>query len=286
MSNEGIFHLDILASIIETALFTGSITDEIPVSLILVGPSGSAKSKLLRHYECERVHVTDSITSQGLWEIVQRDSKGEKSFILIPDINPTLSRRSATTQSTIGNLLSLTGDGTVRIDDGRGDKVCLHAPMGLITACTPEIYHKHARQWFALGLVRRIIPIFYTYSATTTDDLQKLVREGKIHASFGTPRQFTLPPNSVRPVLNSNTPQEFESKSKDLAQNLGKLQFLEGGIRKWQVKKIVPVSPHVTIRTLAMAHALRRRSMKVETQEVEFIRDFVSFTDPEMPRQL
>ena len=269
----------------ETALHTASIRDEIPVSLILVGPSGSAKSKLLRSFECAHVHVTDSITSQGLWEIVQRDTKEEKKFILIPDINPTLSRRSSTTQATVGNLLSLTGDGTVRIDDGRGEKICKHSPMGLITACTPEIYHKHARQWFALGLIRRIIPVFYTYSLETQEALQKLVREGKIHASFGAPKQLALPP-PARPNLNSTTPFEFEKKSSMLAQNLGKLQFTDDGIKKWQIKNVVPVSPHVTIRTMAMAHALRRKSPKVEDPEVVFVTSFVSFTDPEAPRQI
>lgn len=278
--------MDLLAEIVETTLFTGSIKDEIPVSIILVGPSGSAKSKLLRQYESPQIHVTDSMTSQGLWDIVQRDTKEEKRFIIVPDINPTMSRRNSTTQATVGNLLSLTGDGTVRIDDGRGDKVCKHSPMGLITACTPEIYHKHAKQWFALGLVRRIIPIFYTYCSTTLDELQALVREGKIHASFGTPKKFETPPVAVRPVLNSNTVFEFEVKSSDLAKNLGKLQFSDNGIRKWQVKDIVPVSPHVTIRTLAMSHALKRKSAKVEAPEVEFIRNFVSFTDPEKPRQI
>ena len=280
-----IFFLETLGEIVETALHTASIRDEIPVSLILVGPSGSAKSKLLRSFECAHVHVTDSITSQGLWEIVQRDTKEEKKFILIPDINPTLSRRSSTTQATVGNLLSLTGDGTVRIDDGRGEKICKHSPMGLITACTPEIYHKHARQWFALGLIRRIIPVFYTYSLETQEALQKLVREGKIHASFGAPKQLALPP-PARPNLNSTTPFEFEKKSSMLAQNLGKLQFTDDGIKKWQIKNVVPVSPHVTIRTMAMAHALRRKSPKVEDPEVVFVTSFVSFTDPEAPRQI
>lgn len=283
--NDGIYYLEPLIEIIETALFTASIRDEIPVSIILVGPSGSAKSKLIKLYESPNVHVTDNVTSQGLWEILQRDSKGEKNFILIPDINPTLSRRASTTTATVGNLLSVTGDGTVRIDDGRGDKVCKHAPMGLITACTPEIYQRHARQWFALGLIRRIIPVFYSYTTATQNALQKLVRDGKIHASFGAPKNFSLP-ESARPALDNDSLFEFELLSGALALNLGKLQFVENGIKKWQVKKVIPVSPHVTIRTLAMAHALRRKSGSVEKQELDFITSFVDFTDPEAPKAI
>lgn len=285
MGVEGIFLLEPLMELVETAFFTASIRDEIPVSLILVGPSGSAKSKLIRSYQCEQMVVTDSITSQGLWEIAQRDSKNEKRLILLPDINPTLSRRPSTTNSTIGNLLSITGDGTVRIDDGRGEKVCKHLPMGLVTACTPEIYHQHSRKWYALGLSRRVIPIFYKYTSETVAKLQRLVRDGKIHASFGAARQFELPP-LCKPALNATPPLELEMLSTYLSQHLGKLGYFHKGIKKWQMKEVVPISPHVTIRTLAMAHALRRKSMKVEQPEIDFITSFISFTDPETPRQI
>ena len=285
-NNVGIYHLEKLAEVIETALYTGVIRDEVPVSILLVGPSGSAKSKLIRKYECEQTHVTDSITSQGIWEIVQHDSKEEKKFFLMPDINPTLSRRASTTQATMGNLLSVTGDGTVRVDDGRGEKITKHSVMGLITACTPEIYHIHSRKWFALGLTRRVIPLFYSYCDDTTEKLQKLVKKGEIHSTFGGKNNFKLPEKTQRPLINDSYSKEIEIKSIQLSVNLGKMAFVDKGQKKWVIKKIIPVSPHVTLRTLAMSHALRRSSMRVEEQDLDFIRSFVAFTDPEAPRQL
>ena len=280
-----LFCLEKLSEIVETILFTSSVRDESPVSVIIVGPSGSAKSKLIKLYQGPNIHVTDSITSQGLWEIVQRDPKNEKQFILIPDINPTLSRRTATAISTVSNLLTITADGSVRIDDGRGDKICNHAPMGLITACTPEIYHRHAKQWFALGLVRRIIPLFFTYTSDTTSELQTYVTNGKIHASFGTPRTLKLP-SLARPSLNGANAEVLESHSYMFSNNLGKLSFVNKGSKKWAMREIVPISPHVTLRTLAMAHALRRRSAVVGEEETQFVKMFLGFTDPEKPRQV
>ena len=285
-NNAGIYHLEKLAEVIETVLYTGMIRDESPVSILLVGPSGSAKSKLIRKYECEQTHVTDSITSAGLWEIVQRDSKEIKKFLMMPDINPTLTRRPSTMQATIGNLLSLTGDGTVRTDDGRGEKITKHSVIGLVTACTPEIYQLHAKRWYALGLTRRVIPIFYSYCDDTTDKLQKLVSKGEIHSTFGDKNNFTLPGKSQRPLIKEFPGKEIELKANQLSINLGKMAFVDKGQKKWMIKKIVPISPHVTLRTLAMAHALRRNSSKVETEDLDFLRSFVSFTDPEMPRQL
>lgn len=285
VSSNEIYFLEPLCEIVETVLFSASIRDECPVSILIVGPSGSAKTKLIKSFQSDNIHQTDSVTSQGLWDIVQHDSKNDKKFIMIPDINPTLARKSATTQATIGNLLSVTADGTVRVDDGRGEKICTHAPIGMISACTPEIYHKHSKQWYALGLVRRIIPIFFTYSMPTIDKLQKLVREDKIHGAFSVPKVFTFPPASS-PALNGVASYPLQEKSSLLATNLGKLSFNDDGIKRWHIKNILPVSPHVVIRTLVKAHALRRKSGKIEEQDLDFITSFVSFTDPENPRQL
>jgi hypothetical protein len=231
------------------------------------------------------IHQTDSVTSSGLWELVQRDEKGEKRFIVIPDINPTFSRRPATAQATIGNLLSLTGDGTLRIDDGRNEKLCRHEVMGLVTACTPEIYQKHAKQWFALGLTRRIIPLHYGYTTATRTRLQNLVREGKIHSTFLTPYEIKTPIAS-RPLISETLGFTLETWSASFATNLGKLK-VPGNLKvNWYVRDILPISPHVTLRTLAMAHALRRKSTRVEQQDIDFISQFLNFTNPEQPGQL
>jgi len=279
-----LFKLEPLQEILETMLWTGQVTGEIPISVILVGPSGVAKSKMICSYKEPQLHITDNISSMGIWDIVQGDSKGVLRFIVIPDINPTISRRSSTAQATIANLLSLTVDGTVRVDDGRREKKCVHTPMGLITSCTPEIYEKHARQWFALGLRRRIIPVFYSYSYTTKISLQALVKEGKIHSTPPARVPLNFKSEGGRPIIGSEEAEQIEKHSATLAFNLGKLSFVENKVKKWQVKEIVPISPHVTLRTLAMAHASRRNSARVQKEDIDFLVQFIEFTDPEKPR--
>lgn len=278
-----LFLLDELREVIETFLYTARIEKEVPLSLILVGPSGAAKSQLLKSYQEEQIHATDSISSMGMYSIITNDTKNLKKFILIPDINPSLSRRSSTAQATISNLLSLTADGTVRVDDGRQEKQCQHDPMGLITACTPEIYDKHARQWFALGLRRRIIPVFYKYRFETQNELQTMVREDKIHSTPPDRIPLQLNTKQVKPFIPKEFGIEIEKCSLIFSKNLGKLSFLDKSIRKWQVKDIVPVSPHVALRALAMAHSLRRKSAKVAIEDMKFLERFLQFTDPENP---
>jgi len=75
-------------------------------------------------------------------------------------MNPTLSRRPATVVATVANLLTLTMDGTCRVDDGREEKVAKHNPNWFMSGITPDIYNKQAKKWLSLGLRRRIIRYF------------------------------------------------------------------------------------------------------------------------------
>lgn len=283
---DGLYCLEPIAEIIETCIFSAFIEHEIPISTILVGPSGVAKSKLIKRYGDEFIHHTDSVTSQGIFEIVQRDPKNEKKFIFIPDLNPTLSRKHSTSSSAVANLLSITSDGTVRTDDGRAEKIMKHDPVGLITACTPEVYNKNARHWFALGLRRRIIPIFYSYSVTTENYLQQLVRENKIHSIMLPPVKMKVPQKSQRLPIKNDIALPIEKLSDAFATNLGKLSFVDDKIKKWETRDVVPVSPHVTIRTLVMAHALQQGRKKITKEDLLFAGNFVEFTDPATPRKI
>lgn len=279
--------LEPIEEILETALYTASIRDAVPVSLILVSDSGVGKSKMIIRLQGEGIHATDSFTSQGLFELAQNDAKNVLRFLVTPDLNPTLSRKPSTVQSTVANLLSFTTDGTCRIDDGRREKKVEHTPVGLLTACTPPIYDKQAKRWFALGLRRRIIPIFYTYKSETLDALMELTRNNKITGANFQPLKFTFPPFTL-PVISKEIALILEGKSKDFAMNLGKLSFFdaEKQIKRWVLQKVVPINPFVTLQALSRAHALRAKRGQVTLEDVEFVSRFISFTDPETPRQI
>jgi hypothetical protein len=284
-----VLELESLEEIIKVSLFTSFVREAVPVSLILVAPSGTAKSTLIRRMQGGFIHPTDSFSSQGLWDIVTRDPKNELHFLAVPDINPSLSRRPATVQLAVANLLSLTFDGTVRVDDGRGAKECRHQPMGFLSGVTPEIYRTQAKKWFALGLRRRIIPIFYQYSFETTARLQTAVTSGKIKSKDGT--AITIESVQQRyPAIDNIMALHIQSISEKFSMLLGKnsvsLKDKDKVTRRWYVENVVPISPHLTLRTLAQAHAIVRNSAKIEQQDIDFLMRFISFCDPEFPRQI
>lgn len=281
-----LYHIEALEEVIETVLFTSFIRDENPVSIIIVGPSGIGKSMMLSRYESEQFRRTDSISSMGLFDISVRDSKNEIKFLLMPDMNPTLSRKPSTVQSTIANLLSFTADGTVRIDDGRANKECKHAPVGLITAATDDIYNKQAYKWYALGLRRRIIPIFFKYSTDTTQKLQTLVSKDKVHS---TPPELKklMPPQKVRPGIPSSIMPKIEGLAMRFSTLLGKLYSMDHhNMKKWHVRDVVPIAPQITLTTLLRAHALKNKRATATQEDFAFICRFLDFCDPEHPREI
>lgn len=285
MGANGLYYIEPIQEVIETVIYTGCLRDENPVSIIIVGPSGVAKSMMLARYQSDALRHTDSISSQGLFDISVHDPKQQIRFLLMPDMNPTLSRKPATVQSTIANLLSFTSDGTVRIDDGRGNKECKHSPVGLITAATDDIYSRQAKKWFALGLRRRIIPIFFKYTQETTRNLQKLVREDKIHSTAPAPIKVKLE-QKARPVISKQIQENIEMLSLRFSMLLGKLYMHDKEVKKWYVREVVPIAPQITLANMARAHALRVKRATVTDDDLQFLYRFMDFCDPEHPKEI
>jgi hypothetical protein len=283
--SNNLFHIEPVQEVIETVLFTGCLRNETPTSIIIVGPSGVGKSMMLSRYESEALHHTDSVSSKGLYDIANMDQKGLLKFLLIPDFNPTLSRKSSTVQSTISNLLSFTSDGTVRIDDGRDQKHCKHEPVGIVTAATEDIYSQQAKKWYALGLRRRIIPIFFRYNRMTIDALQTLVGKGKIHSSQPDKLKIKLSIKAL-PSMPDTAFDFIKNLSLQFAMLLGKLYVYEDRIKQWHVREVIPVSPQITLTNLARAHALRDNRAMVKQDDLDFLLRFISFCDPEHPREI
>lgn len=285
MPSNGLYHIEAIQEVIETIIHTGCLRSENPVSIIIVGPSGVGKSMMLSRYLNEALHHTDSISSQGLFDIATKDTKNTVRFLLIPDMNPTLSRKPTTVQSTISNLLSFTADGTVRIDDGRQQKECKHEPVGIITAATDDIYNAQAKRWFALGLRRRIIPIFFRYSLETTRKLQALVRDDKIHSSQPPKIKMQLR-NKMYPVIPKPMEDRIENLSLRFSILLGKLYAMENQVKKWYVREVVPISPQVTLKNVIRAHALRANRPQANEEDLDFAHRFLDFCDPEHPKEI
>jgi len=276
--------LESIQDILCTTLYTACVGRAVPVSLLLVSDSGSAKSKLVKALTCENIHMTDSISSAGLFDLMAKDAQNKVRWITMQDFNPTLSRRPGTVNSTVANLLTLTMDGTCRVDDGRQQKVAVHNPVGLITAMTPEMFQRQGRKWFALGLSRRIIPVFYEYSANAVREMLRAVREGKISGS-DFPSVHVDISKTLEPEVGESESAQIETLGVMFSTNLGLARSKNSdGQVKWFVRKILPISPTVVLRTLAQANAIRHKRNHVSNEDLQFVANFVDFTNVSRPK--
>lgn len=292
LSTEEMIGTEQLSEIIETIIYSAYLVGAIPISGMLVGPSGAGKSKVLMQYQSSiGCHVTTDITSMGLQDILAKDVDQKTNFIVIPDFNIVLSHRASTLQLTIGNLLSATSEGTIRIDDGRAVKETKHGPVGILSAMTREMYAMMGKKWIALGFNRRFLPLNYDYGLQTREKIQLSISNGlttmlhlaekKIHQPHKTDVKIT-DECSTRLMMCSN----------DLANNIGWIptraktkdnQFKPKAIF---TGKQLEFSPHIVLRTLARAHALRDGRHSVDDDDIIFCMKVIAFTRFDQPVML
>lgn len=272
---------ELLHAVVGTAFVTGYI----PVSCIVVAPSGAGKSRTLIRFDADYIVRADDLTSSGLFDILASDKENKIKYILVPDFNPVLSHKASVSQLLIANLLSVTQDGTVKIADGRQQKECKHSPVGVLTSCTFDIFARHSRKWHELGITRRIIPLHYSYSLQTIRTAQKLIRQGKITSKIPPLQISEYKPTLV--TISKEHAIELETLSERLALNLGQYISLKRGQRTpQQGSALLPMAPHLILTALVKGNAVRFNRKVVRDCDIDVATEFVSFTDMVNRRQL
>jgi hypothetical protein len=286
-----------IEEILETSFFTAALENCVPLSFILVGPPGTGKSKVILQYQAPSIHVTNDVTSAGLAEIMEDDKLHAKRHIVIPDFNIVVSHKSATSNLTISSLLTLMSEGILRIDDGRRKKEIIHPPVGITTAMTREIYEEHAGRFRKLGIGRRFIPIFFGYSISTRERVQSSIKSGNTTLRQLQHKKITLPPQAKWPIkveINKLTSDRLQLLSRDMAESLAfhpqwqKTYNGDGSNEVWKImptRGVTPIefTPHMILRSMAEAHALRAGRRAVRDADVEFVIKMVTFTNYSLP---
>lgn len=292
MINEGesLIGMQPLEEIIETAIFTAYLKHAIPLSLMLIGPSGAAKSKVVMQYQSHvGCHVTTDVTSSGLQELLQKDPQEKIRFIVIPDFNIVLSHRHSTLQLTIGNLLSMTSEGSIRIDDGRQIKETKHCAIGIISAMTPQMYSLMGKKWVALGFSRRFLPVNYDYSLSTREKIQRSIAAG-LTTMLQLAEKRIVPPAVTDVHISDEHSIRLMNFSHELATNIGWIAVPNrkdiSKPKAINTGKQIEFSPHIVLRTLARAHALRGKRNEVTEDDIIFCMKVIGFTRFDQPVQL
>ena len=290
-----------LQEILETSFFTSALTESVPLSIMLVGPPGTGKSKVILQYFSDSLHTTNDLTSQGLAELLEDDKENKLCQIVIPDFNIVVSHKAATSNLTVASLLTIMSEGSVRIDDGRRKKEVLHRPMGIVTAMTREMYEENAQRFRKLGIGRRFIPIHFSYGPGTRMKVQDSIKNGNTTLAQLQKKKVILPDQKKWPIdieVSQIISDRLVILSRDMADALAVQpqwqKSYDNGRGSNESWKIVPVrgqppiefTPHMILRSLARAHALRAGRKAVKDTDLEFIIKFVPFINYGVPVML
>jgi hypothetical protein len=288
--HESLIGMEFIQEVVETAIYSAYLYRAVPISLILIGPSGAGKSKMIMQYQSSiGCHVTTDITSMGLQELLAKDHEQKTKFIIIPDFNLVLSHKHATLQLTIANLLLITSDGTVRIDDGRQNKETKHNPVGIITAITRGMYATVGRKWVNLGFSRRFLPINYDYGIFTRDKIQQSIATGLTTMMQLAEKTIKVPEITTVTLSHSHS-EKLLTYSHELASNIGWVavpnRHDSTKPKAINTGKQIEFSPHIILRTIACAHALRSGSRQVSDDDIMFCMKMIQFTRFDQPVML
>lgn len=176
--------------------------------------------------------------------------------------------------------------------DGRRKKEIPHNTVGLVVGITPEMFELHYPRWNSTGFRRRFLPIFFDYSPLTITKILKAIDQGKVRMILGTPKKLVIPPKKMQPAWTDDARRTLDVFNFQFCDNLA----MAPNIRRMPDQQItvvpkmgavpLPFTPKQMLQELAEAHAIKDRSGKVRSKDMEFVGRVVSFTRYGFPVQL
>ena len=283
-----------IAEALETAFYTAPIAGTIPSSIMLVGPPGTGKSKGILQFNSPSIHITNDITSSGIVDVLEGDKSGTIRHLVVPDFNIVVSHKQSTSALTIATLLTVMSEGVARIDDGRRKKEVIHAPIGVITAITRDVYDENVQKFRKLGIGRRFCYLFFGYSYQTRTEVQQGIMSGNVTLQQLLPKKLNLPDVSKWPLSIMIEPKDsitISGLSREMAENMSYHPKWVREDNSWVIRPFrghspLEFTPHMVLRTMAKAHALRASRMIVNQDDIEFLTRFTASTNYSLPVQL
>jgi len=175
-------NLEEIQKLVECAVLTGFVKNKDKgVNLLLIADAESGKSEIIQLLkEMPQVHYTSDLSTKPLIdELMPKFEREEISHLLIPDfITPLSHKKSAETLiSILNNLLA---EGLKDVKFYGVSRVFSKVVVGhLITGVTKEIFERKIINFRDNGFLSRVLPVTYSYSATTKIKIHNFIESGK-----------------------------------------------------------------------------------------------------------
>lgn len=191
-----LIRLEPVLNIVQTAIYTGRLANDSPVSLCLVAESQSAKSQCLIYYsETKSLKLFSDITAKGLTNEVRAIESNQLRHIVLLDLHMIVSHNRYTTDRALLTLGALMEEGIGSVSDAGGIVSFDGLPkIGVLMAVTPDFWIQKRGHWRKTGFLTRFITVRYEYTEATQNRIHTAVRDGVI---LPDPKSITLPDKPI-----------------------------------------------------------------------------------------
>ena len=260
-----------------------------PISVNLIGPSDGGKTALILSHLPAQSRVLNGFTSGSLLNTL--NVKDPPTTIVCPDFNRVVSHKPYVTGLTISTLLSLMAEGVTEIPGLEGPAKLIADQLNkrgvrisMLTGMTPDVFFASRGKWRSTGFLRRIVPIYYSYSGETISKVQKGIQAGSGGAAYDHVSLKDFTPKKIA------VPASFAKDAKCLSESVIAHQLTWKTGTKGRGQDIqahdLPFSLHLIFRTYLKAAALVAGRSTVTQRDADALHDFARFVRYSQPESL
>jgi hypothetical protein len=258
-----------LESIIKLCLYSGHLSNEVPVSLLIIASVEEGKSELVKLYaDNDGVAFPHDATAYGIIKAYSKrltalvPHEQRIRHIVFPEFIHCLRRTKETVGTLLAFLNGLVGEGVKEIQTF-AVRQQLSQPMsaGIIVCLAIDEFDEWKANWGKSGFLSRLLPVTYTYSGRIEEQIfDNLFGRGY---KSEVPFHFNWPPAPADIVL----PKPFAAALKPVAKEIAKSISQTAG----SFRTLRGFRSQVALQRLAMASALSEGRDWVEQKDIDLV---------------
>lgn len=211
--------LEKVTEFIKIVLASGFLSDDKPLSLLLVAPVSSGKTTAIKQFKNNKnLVILSDLTAYGVLETYQKElENGEIRHILIPDLLNVIVRKKNTVEQLLMFINSSSEDGLFPSRTYSIEIKNYIKPFGWVICVTEDAYKKKKRFLDAVGFTSRFLTIHHKYSM---EQVQEILERISNEEKFDLPSIiFKDKKNKIKVSGNPVIFKELQTYSKLLCKN-------------------------------------------------------------------
>jgi hypothetical protein len=210
-----LIRLEPVIEIVKASIWTGKLSDEKPVSIMLIAEQESAKTECLKFFRgTTTLKYLSDLTSKGIGPFKGDIQSGKIRHLVILDLVRILSHGKGVSERTIQNLASIMEEGESETSDAGGQSSWDNFPkIGCLMAITPKFWKSKRGRWRETGFLTRFVPITFSYTQETVKLIHVSIAKGM---KLPLPEPERLPEFPCQIQLNSKYAATLSQRAEDL----------------------------------------------------------------------